>query len=131
MVVPREPQLSFAITSKIHWHWFTAAWWRGLPELLESADGLATLILASTACARLDATAALWNDLFPRQSFLRRFLAKESYVPCSSVKKCAWQDPDHDRNFGGSAVSGQWEALLCHCFFVIIANWLSARGKRD
>ena len=49
-------------------------------ELLESADGLATLFLVSTACTRFGATAALWNKLFPRRSFLRRFLAKDASV---------------------------------------------------
>ena len=33
-----------------------------------------------------------------------------------SVKKCARQDSDHYRHLGGSATSGQWEALLGRTF---------------
>ena len=66
-MVPRQPQ-SFGLHRKPKGIGVQPLGGEVRRELLESADGLATLFLVSTACARFGATAALWNNSFPRWS---------------------------------------------------------------
>ena len=89
-------------TPKTRGHWCTAAWWRGPPGAFRISR---------------------WTRYsLPRQHSLRPFWCNcgtlEQTVPasvlskkvpckgreCFSIKNCAWQDSDHDRNFGGSAI---------------------------
>ena len=64
--------------------------------------------VCSTACACFGATAELWNNVFPRRSFLRGFLAKDA-----SETSVAPPSPDSGKRY--------WAI-----FFAIIANWRSA-----